>query len=98
MAEENSTGIKYIGKESNLLEEVGAGIIHSADSVYTEYVDKRRDEWETKIRSLLKEIPLSILQKKTGLSRRMLIDARIGRRRPHPENQRKISSALKRSV
>ena len=63
------SGIKYIGKESNLLEDVEAGIIHSSDTVYTEYVDKRRDEWETKIRPALKKIPLSVLQKVSGLSR-----------------------------
>jgi len=39
--------IKYIGKESNNLEEVDAGTIHSEDSIYTEYVDTRRDEWQT---------------------------------------------------
>jgi hypothetical protein len=37
--------IKYIGKESNSLEEVDAGLVHSAQNVYTEYVDPRRDEW-----------------------------------------------------
>jgi hypothetical protein len=41
--------IKYIGKESNSLEEVEAGVVHSADNAYTEYPDRRRDEWETKI-------------------------------------------------
>jgi len=37
--------IKYIGKESNSLEEVDGGLVHSAQNVYTEYVDPRRDEW-----------------------------------------------------
>jgi len=37
--------VRYIGKESNHLEDVDAGLIHSEDSVYTEYCDKRRDEW-----------------------------------------------------
>lgn len=41
--------IKYIGKESNNLEDVEAGLIHSAQNVYTEYVDSRRDEWQTVI-------------------------------------------------
>src|SRR5262249_27210298 len=35
--------IKYIGKESNSLEEVSQGLIHSELSVYTEYSDPRRD-------------------------------------------------------
>ena len=78
------SAIKYIGKESNLLEDVEAGIIHSADNVYTEYVDKRRDEWEIIIRPALKRIPLSVLQKLSGLSRRTWIDAKTGRSRPYP--------------
>jgi hypothetical protein len=41
--------ITYIGKESNDLEEVESGMIHSAQSVYTEYPDPRREEWHTKI-------------------------------------------------
>jgi hypothetical protein len=33
-----------LGKESNSLEEVEAGMIQSADNVYTEYPGLRRDE------------------------------------------------------
>jgi hypothetical protein len=78
--------VKYIGKESNSLEDVESGLIHSEPTVYTEYPDPRRDDWETKIRPLLKQVRLSVLQEKTGLSRRMLIDARTGRRKPHRKN------------
>lgn len=86
--------IKYIGKESNNLEEIESGLIHSAKDIYTEYQNLRRDEWETKIRPALKKIPLSVLARETGLSRRMLIDARTGRRRPHLNNQRLIITGL----
>ena len=41
--------IKYIGKESNLLEEVDAGSVRDPNSVYTLYPDIRRDEWITKV-------------------------------------------------
>jgi len=41
--------IIYIGRESNRLEEIEAGIIHSPEGVYTEYPDPSRDEWETRI-------------------------------------------------
>ena len=92
------SGIKYIGKESNLLEDVETGIIHSGDTVYTEYVDKRRDEWETKIRPALKKIPLSVLQKLSGLSRRALINARTGKSRPYPENQVVLSNIVQNTM
>jgi hypothetical protein len=88
--------IKYVGKESNSLEDVEAGLIQSAENVYTEYPDPKRDEWETKIRPALKKVSLSSLQKLTGLSRRMLIDARKGHRRPYPRHQKLIAEVLRK--
>jgi hypothetical protein len=79
--------IKYIGKESNHLEDVDAGLIHSQQGVYTEYPDPRRDEWQTKILPVLKTMPLSVLIEKSGLSRRAVLDIRAGRSRPHGKNQ-----------
>ncbi len=70
-----SSKSKYIGKESNSLEDVESGMIHSAENVYTEYPDPRRDEWETKIRPALRKIPVPVLEKESGLSRMMLINA-----------------------
>ena len=89
-------GIRYIGKESNSLEEVDAGLFHSPENVYTEYIDPRRDEWETKIRPALQKIPLSRQQKETGRSRRMLINARTGRSRPHPDNQERLAAMARK--
>jgi len=40
--------LKYIGKESNSIEEVDAGLVHSEHNVYTEYSDPKRDEWAAK--------------------------------------------------
>jgi hypothetical protein len=79
-------GFRFIGKESNKLEEVGAGVVHDPQSVYTEYPDKRRDEWVTRTQPALKAMPLRELQKKSGLSRATLQAIRAGRR-PHPKNQ-----------
>lgn len=79
--------IKAIGKESNSLEEIESGLIHSPENVYTEYPDPQRDEWQTKIVPALKNIPLSRLEKLSGMSRRALIYARVGRMRPHSKRQ-----------
>jgi hypothetical protein len=87
--------IKYIGKESNSLEDVRLGMIHSAKNVYTEYVDPRRDEWQTKILPALRKAPLPLLMEKSELSHTMLTDARAGRKRPHPKNQALLDSILK---
>jgi hypothetical protein len=87
--------LKYIGKESNKLEEVESGLIHAADSVYTVYCDPRHDEWEI-VRAALVKVPLNVFEKTTGRSRRMLIDARRGRRRPHVRNQRLLAAIARR--
>ncbi|MFI5094970.1 MAG: hypothetical protein ACHQIK_16125 [Candidatus Acidiferrales bacterium] len=86
--------IKYIGKESNSLEEVESGLIHSEQSVYTEYPDPQRDEWQTKIVPALQKIPLRKLME-TGLSRRMLVKARSGRTRPHRTNRELLTTAVR---
>lgn len=90
--------IKSIGKESNSLEDVESGLIHSAENVYTEYPDPRRDEWSTKIVPALnsKEVTLPLLERESGLSRRMLIKARTGRTRPHPKNQELLANVLRK--
>jgi len=90
--------IKCIGKESNSLEDVESGLIHSAQNVYTEYPDPRRDEWETKIRPALRKVPLSQLEKRSGLSRRMLMKARAGRTRPHRNNQELLAGIARKFV
>lgn len=87
--------IVMIGKESNRLEEVDAGMVHSADSVYTVYADPARDQWAREIVPKLQRIRLSVLIKETGLSRRMLINTRRGHARPHPRNQGLIAAALR---
>ena len=88
--------IKYIGKESNSLEEVESGLMHSEENVYTEYPDPRRDKWETKIVPALGKLTLHVLEKESRLSRRMLIDARTGHRKPHPRNQELLTRILQK--
>jgi hypothetical protein len=87
-------GVRFIGKESNSLEDVDAGILHSADAVYTEYCDPTRDAWNTKILPVLRKLPLSSLTEKTGLSRRALTELRSGRCRPQPKNRNLIVEFL----
>jgi hypothetical protein len=88
--------IKYIGKESNALEEVEAGLIHSEDAVYTEYVDRARDEWTLKIFPVLKTARLTDLIAETRISKRALQDLRAGRSRPHAKNLAVLIRALQK--
>ena len=85
-----------IGKESNSLEEVESGLIHSEPNVYTVYPDPQHDEWTVKILSVLKKVPLETLVKMSGMSRRALLDLRAGRSRPHRQNQELLVQILKR--
>ena len=87
--------IKYIGKESNSLEEVESGMIHSEQSVYTEYPDPRRDEWETKVLPALRKIPISILER-SGLSRRAIMYTLAGKRRPRRKNQELLAAIVRK--
>lgn len=90
--------VRFIGKESNELEEVDAGMVHSLQDVYTEYVDPTRDEWEIKIRPAIakEKVSISKLHNETGFSSRTLKNWRTGKSRPHAQNQKTLSDALRR--
>jgi len=88
--------IIYIGRESNRLEEMEAGVIHLPESVYTEYPDPNRDEWQTMILPILKNIPIAALMRVSGRSRSMLVKALAGRSRPRRRNQELLKSILQR--
>jgi hypothetical protein len=85
--------LHFIGKESNLLEEVEEGTVHDLQTVYTEYPDPRRDRkaWLRDVVPKLKAMPLSELQERTGLSRATLQAVRRGRM-PHPKNVALLTS------
>jgi hypothetical protein len=90
--------IKCIGNESNSLESVDEGLIHSEQNVYTEYADPKRTEWITKIQPALKKPKLEVLVKACGkrLCRREIIELRAGRKKPHRRTQQLLESILKR--
>jgi hypothetical protein len=90
--------ITTIGKESNNLEEVQAGLVHDEQTVYTEYDDPRRNYWQTKVLPKLKQRSLATLVEacKGRLSRRALINIRAGRSTPHRKNQAFLMLVLRR--
>jgi hypothetical protein len=83
--------LRYIGKESNAIEDVDAGLVRAATDVYTDYPDTRRDEWTTRIVPVLRRIPLKAFERLSGKPRKMLIDARLGRRELRQENRALIT-------
>jgi len=89
--------IKCIGKESNSLENVDAGMVHSAENAYTIYDDPKRGEWITKVQPALRKAPLAVLVKACGsrLSRRETIELRAGRSKPRRKTRDLLVSILK---
>lgn len=88
--------IKPIGKEANALEDVESGLIHDECETYTEYPDPRFDEWEKTTRPQIKKLPIPLIESETGFSRRMIIEVRSGRSRPHRKNQQVLKALCKR--
>jgi hypothetical protein len=84
---------RFIGKESNRLEEVEEGSVPDAGEVYTEYPDPRRDKWTTTVLPELRRLTLSELEARTGLDRRTLQRIRAGRR-PHTRNAALLARAV----
>lgn len=87
--------LRCIGKESNKLEDVGVGLVHCPQEVYTEYCNPTRDEWITKIVPALNRASLTVLVKLTGLSKRGLIRLRQGQRKPHSSSRHVILRVLR---
>jgi hypothetical protein len=88
---------KCIGKESNSLENVDEGMIHSEQNVYTEYANPKRTEWIAKIQPALKKPKLEVLLPSCGkrLCRREIIELRAGRKKPHRRTQQLLESILR---
>jgi hypothetical protein len=87
-------------KESNHLEDVDAGLMHSEQSVYTEYGDPSRDEWAVRVlpalKKILKKIPVSDVLKESRMSRSALFEILAGRSQPHPKNQKRLAEIVRK--
>jgi hypothetical protein len=88
--------IHNIGRESNNLEEVESGIVHSPQTVYTEYPDPRHEEWQTKVLPELRKFPVRVLMRLTNKSRAMLTETLSGTSRPRRRNQILLTSVLRK--
>lgn len=85
--------VTHVGKESNRMEEVEAGVVHDPDEVYTEYEDALRDPWQTLVVQVLKQMPLRLIQEQTGLSRSQIKAVRNGHARPRPKSREALLHA-----
>ncbi|MBI5869642.1 MAG: hypothetical protein HZB44_01605 [Actinobacteria bacterium] len=74
--------ITYVGKESNRLEEVQAGLVHDVVEVLNELQDPRNDEFKNLVLPVIKEMPVQRLIDESGLSRRAIFNHRAGKKLP----------------
>jgi hypothetical protein len=75
--------LTHVGKESNRLEEVEAGLVHDPDEVYTTYHDPEHEAWQTLVVPVLKQMPRRRLMEQSGLDRSSITRIRTGHRVPH---------------
>jgi len=85
-----------IGKESNLLEERLAGLIHDERDAVAEYPNPKRSDWVRETVPALGKIPLPWLITESKMSRSELQKIRAGRKMPHRKNREELVSILQR--
>lgn len=84
--------IHHIGKESNKLEDLAAGLAHDPSEVLTDYPNPDHDDFKALIAPVLRELPLAEIASATGLSQRAIERARSGKTRPHPTTRAKLTA------
>jgi hypothetical protein len=85
--------VTHVGKESNQLEAVEAGLVHDPDEVYTEYEYPRHGAWAQVVVPVLRAMPLRTLQEGTGMSRSQLQAIRNGHAEPHARHRDALTRA-----
>lgn len=85
--------VRFIGKESNKLEEAEEQTLSDASDVYTEYPNPLRDDWTARILPRLRKMPLRDLIRRTGMSRRAIYMIRAGRK-PSKINELKLRAVV----
>jgi hypothetical protein len=85
--------LAHVGKESNRLEEVEAGLVHDPDEVYTEYQDPAHDPWTTLVVPVLKRMPRAVLSQQVGVSERTIAAIRNGQASPRAAHREALIRA-----
>jgi hypothetical protein len=86
--------IRYIGKESNLVDEVDAGLIHDQDEVSLEYIDPRRDTWVMNLLPRLRAASSGAVARALGVNLSTVKRWKAGGQRPRPAQLRALAALL----
>jgi hypothetical protein len=93
-----ATRVAYIGKESNRLEEVEAGLVHTDDAVYNAYHERPDTTWEQDVLPALQSIPVSHLMQATGLARSTIKAIRNGHAAANRSTRTALTAVVLRRV
>lgn len=85
--------IRYIGKESNRLEDVQSGLVHDRTEVLTEYPDPAQDPWVHRDLPELRNIGPAELRRRTGVPLSTIKHVLAGRH-PSAANRGRLAAAL----
>jgi hypothetical protein len=85
----HATSLTYLGKESNRVEEVEVGLVHSWSDVLSSYVDPEA-EWREKLLPKLHEIPRALAAQLLQLTERAVTALRSERARPSGETRSRL--------
>ncbi len=86
-----ATSLVYVGKESNRIEEVELGLVHSWDTVISTHVDAET-EWNARLLPALRRMPRREAARRLGLSERAVSALRSGKVSP---SQRTVEALRK---
>lgn len=87
-------GVVYVGKESNLLDEVEHGLVHHLGEVQSSYLDPSQDEWRTVAIPNLKRMRAKDAARRFRCSIRTIKNLRNGHTSPSPAIRRRVLKAL----
>jgi hypothetical protein len=82
----------YIGKESNRLEEVQSGLVHTYRDAVFVYGEQGFDSWARRVLPVLRRIPVGLLAELSGLNRRTVQRLRNGGTYPRPKNKEVLTA------
>jgi hypothetical protein len=83
--------IRYVGKESNQIEEVDAGIVHDLDEVSLEYRDPRRDPWWTDGLPRLRQMSTAVVARELSVAPSTVKRWKSGRHMPRRAAKRTMA-------
>ncbi len=87
------TMICYVGKESNRVDDVNAGLVTDVADVREMYTDPKGDPWLTSVVPILLRIPRRELSHASQMSERSVQAARNGRSRPRARKRALLTRA-----